>query len=169
MTRVKRPSARQPTYESGQLTLSGPPMDPDGDWLAYRAHTHSRPIFISLVRTRWRTRGDLVSGRHTTHDRRQCVLQRTSISASEESISLSKEDATRNANVCESERTFQINPAAASYDAGRVKTKRKQTEYTKCSEIGAKYFPSLSLERCEMSIQIFYALQEVCMSFSFEL
>jgi len=43
-SRVERPSARQPTYESGQLTLSGihgPRLQ-----LA-RMHTHSRPIFLS--------------------------------------------------------------------------------------------------------------------------
>lgn len=48
-TRVERPSARQPTYESGQLTLSGTHMDPDRDWLVC---TRILALSLSFFRVR---------------------------------------------------------------------------------------------------------------------
>lgn len=105
--------ARQPTYESGQLTQSRPPMNSDYDWLACHAHARSRPIFISLVYARWRTRGD-----GDTHDRGVCCTTSGYFSINWVSARRRKKKphATR-MFATEREPTFQINPAAASYDA----------------------------------------------------
>lgn len=67
--------------------------------------------------------------RHTTAAVGVCCNER--VFQHEKGVSACrKKMLTRNANVRESERALQINPAGVSRDAGRVKTKRKQTEYT---------------------------------------
>jgi len=91
--------ARQPTYESGQLTQSRPPMNSDYDWLACHAHARSRPIFISLVYARWRTRGD-----GDTHDRGVCCTTSGYFSISWVSARRRKKKPARDANVCNRER-----------------------------------------------------------------
>lgn len=66
-TRVERPSARQPTYKSGQLTLSGHPWTQT----AIGSHAHAFSPYLSFSRSRSAAsqRDDARGGRSRTGER----------------------------------------------------------------------------------------------------